>query len=173
MNKSDAARIISRRLNLNLGRINALLVAASDAGVLPKASGRGVPQLSSLQLAYVLLACIADKGIGVAGQSVRGFAALSTTSGAVLVDLVSAWMSGDVPVSGVHSLIAQLSPASVTVITTAGRLHYGPERSQDSASRVVVVPGSALRAIISELRGASPHEADAAIAASLTSTTAH
>jgi hypothetical protein len=164
MNKSDAARIISRRLNLNLGRTNALLVAASDAGVLPKATGRDVPQLSSLKLAHVLLACIGDRGIGIAGRSVREFAALSTPSGAVLVDLVSGWISGSVPLSGVHSLIAQLSPASVTVVTAAGRLHYGPERSQDSASRVVVVPGSALRAIVAEFRGATPHEADAAIA---------
>jgi hypothetical protein len=118
MNKSSAARIISRRLNINLGRSNALLVAASGSGVLPKARGRDVPWLSSLELAHVLLACIADGGIGVAGQSVREFAALRRASGA-----------GDVPMSGVHSLIAQLEPAAITIGTSSGRLHYDPERA--------------------------------------------
>jgi hypothetical protein len=152
MNKGDAARIISRRLNLNLGRTNALLVAASDAGVLPKGCGRSIPQLSSLELAHLLLACLADKGIGVAGQSVREFAALRSASGAVLFDLIEGWMSGAVSVSGLHSAIIQLDPASVSIISDCGRLTYGPERDQAAAAHVITVPGTALREIVNELR---------------------
>ena len=65
MNKSEAAAILSRRLGLNIGRVNALLVAASDAGVLPKARGRDVPSLSSLDIAHLILTATCDKGIGV------------------------------------------------------------------------------------------------------------
>jgi hypothetical protein len=159
MNKSDAARIISRRLNLNLGRINALLVAASDAGVLPKARGRDVPRLSSLELAYVLLACLADRGIGVAGQSVREFAELRTESGAALIDLMESWVADTVSLSGLHSAIVQLQPAAVSIITDVGRLSYGPEREQATAAHVITVPGDALRAIIQEFRARAPHPA--------------
>ena len=153
MNKGAAARIISRRLNLNLGRTNALLVAASDAGVLPKARGRDVPQLSNIELAHVLLACVADRGIGVAGQSVREFAALRSDGGATLVDLLGGWMSGAVSTSRVHSAIIQLDPAGVTIVTESDRLSYGPERDQSTAAHIITVPGDALRAIINELRG--------------------
>ena len=133
--------------------------------MLPKARGRDVPRLTSLQLAYVLLACIADRGIGVAGQSVREFAALRTTSGAVLSDVIEGWMAGTVSVSGVHSAIIQLDPASVSIITGCGRLSYGPERDQAAAAHIITVPGDALREIVAELRGATPSEADAALAA--------
>jgi hypothetical protein len=177
MNKGDAARIISRRLNLNLGRSNALLVAASDAGVLPKARGRDVPQLSSLQLAHVLLALVCDKGIGVAGQSVCEFAALRAVSGATLIDLLEGWTSGAVSTSGLHSLIVQVFPEpSATVVLHDSRLQFGPERTVDGASRTIVIPGDALRAIVDELRGvaAALHPAPPrATTASFMSVTAH
>lgn len=108
--------------------------------------------MSSLELAYVLLACIADRGIGVAGQSVREFAALRSASGAILSDVLEGWMAGTVSMSGLHSAIIQLDPASVSLITDCGRLSYGPEREQAAAAHVVTVPGTALRAIVSELR---------------------
>lgn len=60
MNKSDMARTLARRLDLNIGRANALLVAASDFGVLPKARGREAVHLSSLEQTYVILSQSAD-----------------------------------------------------------------------------------------------------------------
>ncbi len=45
-------------------------------------------------------------------------------------------MSGAVTTESLHSMIVQLEPAAVTVVNSAGRLHYGPERSRDIAARV-------------------------------------
>jgi len=163
MNKSEAARILSRRLNLNLGRTNALLVAASDAGVLPKARGRDVPDLSSLDLAHVLLACIADLGIGVAGKSVRGFAGLQTAEGAVLVDLLEAMIAGRAPVTGLRSAVVQLEPPGVSVTTAAHHLRYGSAHAEGSA-RHVIIRGDDLAAAILEMQGLTPHDADEAVA---------
>jgi hypothetical protein len=163
MNKSEASRILSRRLNLNLGRTNALLVAASDAGVLPKARGRDVPDLSSLDLAHVLLTCTADLGIGVAGKSARDFAGLQTADGAVLVDLLEAMISGRAPVTGLKSMIVQLDPPGVTVTTTAHHLRYGSAHAEGS-SRQVVIRGDDLAAAILEMQGLTPERADEAVA---------
>jgi hypothetical protein len=165
MLKSDAARILSRRLGLNIGRANALLVAASDAGVLPKARGRDVPSLSSLELGRIILAVVADRGIGVAGRSVTEFAALQTADGAVLGDLLEGMIAGHVPVAGLQGVIVQLEPAGVTVNTAGAHLRYGAEHS-GGAARQVIVRGDDLAAAILEFRGASPREADEQVAVS-------
>jgi len=163
MNKSEAAAILSRRLNLNLGRANALLVAASDAGVLPKARGRDVPSLSSLDLAHVVLASIADRGIGVAGQSAREFASLQSAEGLVLVDLLEAMVAGRASVSGLQSVVVQLDPAGVSVSTGVHHFRFGAEHAAGAAKQVVI-RGDDLAAAILEFRGYSPREADEAVA---------
>jgi len=165
MNKSDAARILARRLGLNLGRANALLVAASDAGVLPKARGRDVPSLSSLELARIILAIVADRGIGVAGRSVTEFAGLQTQEGAVLGDLLEGMIAGHVPVGGLQSVIVQLDPPGVTVNTAGAHLRYGAAHA-GGAARQVLVRGDDLAAVILEFRGATPREADEQVAIS-------
>jgi hypothetical protein len=88
MVRSTAIEIISRRLNLNAGRLAALAQRASEAGELPKACGRSVPQLRPLDLAKLLLCAVADRGLGNASTSVREFAALRTDGGAALIDLL-------------------------------------------------------------------------------------
>jgi hypothetical protein len=166
MIKSEAARIISRRLNLSLGRVNALLVAASDAGVLPKGSGKHNPSLSTLELVYVLMAAIADRGIGVAGQSVREFAGLQTPDGLVLADFLESVISGRVNPANLKSAIFRLSPATVTIASGSHHLIFGGAGPDDAAARTVLVPGTQLAGICLELRGDSPEQADNAIALS-------
>jgi hypothetical protein len=163
MTKSEAARIISRRLNINAGRASALLVSASDAGVLPKGSGRSHPDLSSLELAHLLLATIADRGIGVAGQSVREFAGLQSAEGLVLADLLEAWVSGRASVSGLQNLIVQLEPAGVSAMTAGAHLRFGADHA-GGAAKQVVIRGADMAAAILEMQGHSPEQADNAIA---------
>jgi hypothetical protein len=164
MMKGEAARIISRRLNLSYGRISALLVAASDAGVLPKGSGKSNPSLSPLELSYVLLASIADRGIGVAGQSVKEFAGLQTPDGLVLADFIESLVSGRVNPANIKSAIFRLSPATVTILSGSHHLIFGSAETDDAAARTVLVPGTALAAIVLELQGNTPEQADNAIA---------
>jgi hypothetical protein len=163
LNKSDASRILARRLGLSLGRANALLVAASDAGMLPKARGRDVPRLSALDLAHVLIACICDRGIGVAGQSVREFAALQSAEGAVLGDLVEGMIAGHVPVAGLQSFVVQLEPAGVSVATAGHHFRFGADHA-GGAAKQVVIRGNDLAAAILEMRGCAPREADEQVA---------
>lgn len=163
MNKSDAARILARRLGLNIGRANALLVAASDAGVLPKARGRDVPSLSNLELARIVLAVVADRGIGVAGHSVSEFAALQTPEGAVLGDLLEGWIAGHVPVAGLQSVIVQLDPPGVSVSTGAHHFRFGAEHA-GGAAKQIVIRGADLAAAVLELQGTPTEKADEAVA---------
>lgn len=152
MVRSTAIEIIARHLNLNAGRVSALSQRAAEAGELPKAVGRSVPDLAPIGLAKLLLCAICDRGLGNAATSVREFAALRDDSGATLLDLIEGLMSGVVAASGIHSVILQLEPASATIVTSASRLHYGPEREQAAAAHVITVPGTALRAIVNEFR---------------------
>ena len=163
MNKSDAASILSRRLGLNLGRVNALLVAASDAGVLPKARGRAVPELSSLEMAYIVLAAIADRGIGAAGRSIQEFAALQSAEGFVLADLIEGWVSGRASVAGLHSIIVQLDPAGVGITTAGHYFRFGAD-TVGGAAKQVVIRGADMAAAMLEMQGSSPRAADEAVA---------
>ena len=153
MTRSEAIKVIARHLNLNRGRLAALAQRAAEAGELPRAVGRSVPDLAPFGLAKLLICTIADRGLGNAAASVREFAALRSDGGAMLIDLVEGWVSGNVSVAGLHSVILQLDPAAVTVIPDGGRLHYGPPRGGAATSRIVAVPGAAIRAIVQELRG--------------------
>jgi len=105
MVRSTATEIIARRLSLNSGRCAALAQRAAEAGELPKACGRSVPDLAPIGLAKLLLCAICDRGLGNAGASVREFAALSTEGDATLLDLIEGLMSGVVAASGIHSVI--------------------------------------------------------------------
>ncbi len=164
MIKSEVARTISRRLNLPLGRLNALLVAASDAGVLPKGSGKHNPVLSQVELVHALLACIADRGIGIAGQSVREFAKLQTPDGLVLADFLESVISGRVNPANIKSAIFRLSPATVTISSGVNHLIFGDVEADISAAKTVLIPGTALAAIAFEFQGLTPEQADNAIA---------
>jgi hypothetical protein len=160
MVRSTAIEIIARRLALNAGRVAALAQRAAEAGELPKAVGRSVPDLAPIGLARLLICAICDRGLGNAATSVREFAALATEGGAKLIDLLEGLMSGGVSAAGLHSAIVQVFPEpSVTVVLHDSRLQFGPERSQDGASHTIVIQGDALRAIIDEFRGNALHPA--------------
>jgi hypothetical protein len=163
LNKSTIAAALSTRLGLNRGRVNALLVAASDAGVLPKARGRDVPTPSHAEAAYATLAAICDRGIGRAGISAKEFGALQSTEGLVLVDLVEAWISGRASVAGLQSIVIQLEPAGVSVTTAGTHMRFGADHA-GGAAKQVVIRGADLAAAILEMHGLDPAKADEALA---------
>jgi hypothetical protein len=166
MVRSEAIEVLSRRLSINPGRLAALAQRVADAGALPKARGRDIPALGPLDLAKLLICAIADRGLGSAPRSVAEYSALTASNGAILIDLVEGWVRGAVPLSGVRHLIVQTEPEpAATVISHGGEhLNFGPDRSRDAAARTVIVPGNTLAAIAAEFRGASPHQADEAVA---------
>jgi hypothetical protein len=163
LNKSTIAAALSTRLGLNRGRVNALLVAASDAGVLPKARGRDVPTPSHAEAAYAILAATCDRGIGRAGISAKTFGALQTAEGLILVDLIEAWVSGRASVAGLQSIVIQLDPPGVSVTTAGHHFRFGAE-SVGGAAKQVVIRGADMAAAILEMQGHSPEQADNSIA---------
>jgi hypothetical protein len=118
-------------------------------------------------MARVLIAAIADRGLGAAPKSIDAYSNLAASNGAVLIDLIEGWMSGAVPCA-IRAAVFQISPEpAVTVIGADGiHLNFGPERSRDAAARNVIVSGGALAAIALEFRGTSPREADEQVAIS-------
>lgn len=166
MIRSKAVEIVSRRLNLNAGRIAALAQRAADGGALPKARGRDVPDLGPMCLAKLLLCAVADRGLGSAPQSVVDYSSLSASNGAVLIDIMEGWIRGTVPTCGIGHLVVQIEPEPAATIISHGGEHldFGPKRSRDAAARTVIVPGESISAICHEFRGADEHAADEAVA---------
>lgn len=166
MRKSKAACIVARRLNLSPGRVDALVQSASDAGLLPKAIGKHYTDLVPAELANLVLAVLADRGLGVAGQSVREFSALQAPSGetlhSALTDLLSYTPALQAAVTG--SMVLRLDPASVAFTVGGSHQRYGPEPPPDSAGKHVIVPGRTLAAIGLEFAGSTRDEADALVA---------
>lgn len=165
MRKTQAAQIVARRSGVSEGRAHSLVLRATEAGLLPKGSGKHWPDLSATELAYLFLAIVADNGLGSVPASVRTFADLSdgsTTLHAALAEFFSSGPSLAGVVNG--ELIIRLDPA--TAALTAGGFHrrFGPEPPPGTAGRHVVVPGRALAAIGLEFQGRSPAEADELVA---------
>jgi hypothetical protein len=166
MQKGSATEIVARRLRIPIGRATALVQSASDAGIISKARGRSVPNMSTLELIYIALAIIADRGQGVAAQSVREFAALQTPDGLMLGDFLESVISARVNPANIKSAIFRLSPATVAIASGSHHLIFGGAGADDAAARTVLVPGSALAGMCLEFQGNSPEQADNAIAVS-------
>jgi hypothetical protein len=163
MQKGAATEIVARRLRVPVGRARALVQTASDAGLLNKAVGRSVPEMTGLELGRLLVAIICDRGIGIAGETTKCFSGLQSTEGLVLMDLIEAWISGRASVAGLQSVIVQLDPAGVSISTAAHHFRFGSEHA-GGAAKQVVIRGDDLAAAILEMQGCTPHEADEAVA---------
>lgn len=163
MLKSDATAIFTRRLGIPAGRAHHLVQRVSEAGLLPTTRGGERVHLSPLDLAHLLLAVVADRGLGSAPQSVREFAALQSSEGLVLVDLIEAWISGRASVAALQSVVVQLEPAGVSVTTAGTHFRFGADHA-GGAAKQVVIRGDDLAAAILEMQGRTPQQADEAVA---------
>jgi hypothetical protein len=164
MIRSEAVETIVRRLGLNAGRVAALAQRCADAGLLPRAQGRDVPDLGALELARLLLAATCDCGVGRAAATVTEFSALQTEQGVNLLDVLEGLIAGRIAATSIRSAVFQLKPAGAVLISEH-HLRFGAAPSTDGAARHVIIPGNALAAITLELQNLTPEQADDAIVA--------
>jgi hypothetical protein len=163
MIRSEAIEKIVRRLNLNSGRVAALAQRCAESGLLPKANGRDIPDLGSLELARLFLAAVCDRGLGNAAATLAEFSKLTTENGVVLIDVLEALFAGRIAATGIRQAIFQLKPAGAVLIGEH-HLRFGAAPSTDGAARHVIIPGNALAAIALEFQNLTPQQADDAIA---------
>lgn len=150
MRKRRATQVVARRLGLNVNRVAALVQRVSEAGLLPVATGGARPELSHRQLGTLLIAAIADNGLGNAPATVREVSAL--TAGALRFDdWLESLIAGRVNAEPILSVVLQLDPAAVTVLTGATQLEFG-NPAHGATIRVTAISGEALRAIIEDFQ---------------------
>lgn len=161
MRKSRAAEVIASQTGVAIGRIQSIAQRLSDAGILPKASGQNRPNLTHDQMARLLIAVLADNGLGNVERSVTVFASVhSEALGLSLVDFLSGYLEGATVTPGVmvRSLIVRndldCPGASVILSTEAGAFHatFGAEASEAGASKHAILSGAALDAIATAFR---------------------
>lgn len=163
MIRSEAASIIVRRLGLNAGRVAALAQRVADAGLLPKANGRDIPDLGALELARLFICATADRGLGNAARSLQEFSALQTEQGVNLLDVLEGLFAGRIAATAIRSAIFQLQPAAAVLLGEA-HLKFGAAIATDGAPTHRIVHGNTLGCIALEFQGLSAEQADNAVA---------
>ncbi|WFT91420.1 hypothetical protein QA633_23950 [Bradyrhizobium barranii] len=148
MRKRRAVQAVARRLGLNVNRVAALVQRVSEAGLLPVTTGSTRPDLSHRQLATLLLAAIADNGLGNAPATVREFAELDA-NGLRFDDWLESLIAGRVNAGPILSVVLQLDPAAVTVLTSATQLDFGSP-APTPTTRVTAISGEPLRELIGD-----------------------
>lgn len=161
MRKSQAVDVVATHSGVGRGRISSITQRLSEADILPKASGQNRPNLTHDQMARLLIAVLADNGLGSVERSVRTFACLhSEALGLSLVDFLAGYLEGATVAPGVmvRSLIVRndldCPGASVILSTEAVALHatFGAEASEAGASKHSILSGPALDAIATAFR---------------------
>lgn len=149
MHRSQAVEILVRLLGLNAGRVAALGVRLADAGLLPRAVGRCVPALCTREKVRLVLAAIADNGLGSAPEMVKTFEALETESGTTLGDVLEGVFRGDTDSPG--DCAFQLEPASAMLTIGNTTLYFGAKLRADAAVKIIHIPANVMRAIALEV----------------------
>lgn len=163
MRKAAACLAISRCLGIGLGRVTSLAQRASEAGVLPTAVGRTYPPLSHDQMARLLIAVLADNGLGTVGESVARFERIhSPDMGMTLAEALAAAFDGGrtIPFAPrIKSLVLRNDldnpGADILAQTAAGGIHavFGAPPAT-GAVKQALVSGAAFEALASEWRAA-------------------
>lgn len=163
MRKAAACIAISKTLGIGLGRVTSLAQRAADAGVLPKAVGRTYPPLTADQMAQLLIAVLADNGLGSVGQSVDTFSRIHSDDLCVkLEDAIAAAFDGGrtIPFAPViKSLVLRndlANPGADLLVDVDGRgIHavFG-SRQTTGAVKQSVLSGRAFDALAREWRSA-------------------
>lgn len=160
-NKSAVADLLARRLNLNAVRILGLVDRLTGAGIVPRAEGsrRFPPALMDTDVVRMLIAALTDRGLGYAVENVEAFSALKTVHGRRFDEALLSVLQSETDVSS-GGLVIRFDPSSVAMTTADGLQYFGAPVSADDTSKAVLVSGSALAAVVEELRGHEPAEAD-------------
>ncbi|KRQ03506.1 hypothetical protein [Bradyrhizobium manausense] len=151
MRKRRACHVVARRLGLNVNRVAALVQRATEAGLLPVATGSARPDLTNLELARLLLAAVCDNGLGNVPTTVRAFDRLETEGGLQFCDWLESLVAGRIDTDAIRGIVLQVEPEpGATVITESSRLHFGPASA--SAARAVSITGDVLRSITEDFQ---------------------
>ncbi|QND51526.1 hypothetical protein HB779_06135 [Phyllobacterium sp. 628] len=163
MRKSQVAEVLSRRLNIPAGRVDGLIMRLSDAGMIPKAEGarRYPPEVDEADILKMVLAVIADRGLGNVKESVEQYWQLSNEHGRRFGHLLNEILFG--PPSDVGHVILRHDPVGVSLTLNGQHTVFGAEAPVKTAAKASIVPGYALTAIAAELQGHGPSQADSMI----------
>lgn len=166
MRRYEILQLLSRRLGLKVGRAQAILSKLQEAGAVSgPGDSRGHPNdMAEPEIVRLLLALISKSGIASAADAARTFGSLATEDGTCFDDFLSEVIFG--PPVAVRHIIVRQAPPGASVVVDGQHMLFGAPSSTTTASPARVVPGDALCAIASELRGSTPEQADAEAAIS-------
>ncbi len=168
MRKAQAAEILARRLKLDERRIDNLCLRLADQGMFPRADGsrRYPPELNAPHLARMLVAALADQGLGKTPGVVTTVESLRDQAGNRLCDVLANIIEGGdtINTAARGHLVIRTEPAGASVVLDGNYTTFGAPPPETSAARAVSVPGATLAAIALEFGGHSPAEADTVVA---------
>ncbi|UFX41931.1 hypothetical protein HAP47_0021785 [Bradyrhizobium sp. 41S5] len=119
--------------------------------MLPVACGSERPHLTNMEMARLLLAAVADRGLGNVAATVRDFSALETEGGLQFCDWLEGVVAGRVDAEPIVSIIFQMDPASVSVLTSAAQMDFGAHEDSPTTC-ITAISGEALRSIIEDFK---------------------
>lgn len=154
MRLSEAVQLLARRLGVKPSRVSIIANRLQHAGRLPLADAkRTPPELSPDEFALLLIAVLAETGIGSAAERAVDYADMSSPEGFRLHSAIAAVIRG-------QTQPGDLIVRKGGVTGTVGGLHtiFG-NPAADGFARFAT--GPTLAAIAAEAQGASPDAADA------------
>ncbi|MCO7736438.1 hypothetical protein NJB95_07415 [Brucella intermedia] len=162
MRKSAVIEILARRLRIAPGRIQAISERLASAGLISNAEGsrRYPPDLSEPEIVTLVIAVIADSGLGNVKATVDTFSTLAS-EGIAFGHVLQRVLFGR-PVDIAH-VIVRHDPAGVSAVIDGNHAVYGAEAPEKAATTARIIPGDALIAIAAEMQGQHPQQADALV----------
>ena len=163
MRLHEVVQLLARRLALRPGRVQTIAGRLQEAGLLSKTEGsrRFPPDVAEPEAVTLIIAALAEDGIGTAPQAVATFSALTDPEGRRLDHVVSSILYG--PPRDVRHLVVRQAPPGASLVIDGTHKVFGAD-PPEGATKARAVSGHALTAIGAELRGASAAEADAVAA---------
>lgn len=157
MRLSDAVELLARRLSLRRGRVAAIANRLQHAGMIALAEAKKTPpELSDYEFAALLLAVLVESGVGSAAERQAEYSAMQSGEGHRLADTLVMVLRGQAQQGNV---IIRQGGASATI--NGQHLVFGTP-AEDGRARFCT--GPTLSALVAELQGATPAQADAVAA---------
>jgi hypothetical protein len=156
MRKSQAVDMLARHLGLRATRLTSLVQRASEAGLLPTASGPPFPQVSPVEIARMLIVAVTDEGLGAAPTTIQRYGSLRSAAVDLETALGHALQRPEAVLPAHSSLLIHVSDTPSAVLTTMTpdgsreQIFADPWRP-DGVERTVRVSGAALASIASEI----------------------
>jgi hypothetical protein len=166
MRKSECVNLLARRLGVRATRLTNLVQRLAEADLLPTASGPPYPDLSSVEIARVLIVAVADEGLGAASATVAKYGGLLGPGATLEQTLGHALSRPDSLAPASSGLEIHTGDKPYAVFTSvsadgARTLVFGEMPAEEGVERLVNISGTALFAIASEIAGRSPADVDA------------